>query len=146
MDSYYKKSCNKEITMPAAAIAIQTFGDFLGFNSHLHILASDGCFDKNGTFYSFPNDINAYGLEPLFRHKVLKMLKTKGLITETDKTIELISPWHYSGVLSTVVPYVGSVRGESGNWLSYRDNQELTTKLTGKTSFLLKKWRTKKWA
>ena len=82
MDSYYKKSCDKEITMPAVAIAIQTFGDFLGFNPHLQILVSDGCFDKNGMFYLFPNDINAYRLEALFRHNVLKMLKTKGLVTD----------------------------------------------------------------
>lgn len=33
--------------------------------------------------------INAEDLEPLFRHKVLSMLKKKRLIT--DRTIELIS-------------------------------------------------------
>jgi len=33
----------KEDAVPGAAIAIQTFGDFLGFNPHTHILISDGC-------------------------------------------------------------------------------------------------------
>jgi len=33
-----------------AVIAIQSFGDFLGFNSHLHVLASDGCFYGEGMF------------------------------------------------------------------------------------------------
>ena len=40
---YYKNSVNKKNVMPAAAASIQTFGDFLGFNPHLHILACDGC-------------------------------------------------------------------------------------------------------
>jgi hypothetical protein len=34
--------------IPGSVIAIQMFGDFLGFNSHLHVLISDGCFHENG--------------------------------------------------------------------------------------------------
>jgi hypothetical protein len=33
---------------PSPAIAIQSFGDFLGFNPHGHILLTDGCFYGNG--------------------------------------------------------------------------------------------------
>jgi len=33
---------------PGAIIAIQTFGDFLGFNPHCHVLITDGCFYKSG--------------------------------------------------------------------------------------------------
>ncbi len=51
--------------MPAAAACIQTFGDFLGFNPHLHILASDGCFGEDGMFYASPVKINVEELEPL---------------------------------------------------------------------------------
>lgn len=46
-------------------------------------------------FYASNIDINAEELEPLFKHKVLSMLKKKGLITEA--TIELISSWRHSG-------------------------------------------------
>jgi hypothetical protein len=35
---------------PAAVNAIQTFGDFLGFNPHCHMLVADGCFHENGMF------------------------------------------------------------------------------------------------
>ena len=35
---------------PGAVIANLSFGYFLGFNSHLHVLASDGCFYGNGKF------------------------------------------------------------------------------------------------
>ncbi|MAF34092.1 MAG: hypothetical protein CL941_09115 [Desulfobacter sp.] len=31
-------------TVCGAVVAIQTFGDFLAFHPHLHILVSDGCF------------------------------------------------------------------------------------------------------
>jgi hypothetical protein len=31
-------------------IAIQTFGDVLGFNPHCHILVTDGCFYAKGMF------------------------------------------------------------------------------------------------
>jgi hypothetical protein len=33
---------------PGAVIAIQTFGDLLGDNPHLHVIISDGCFHKSG--------------------------------------------------------------------------------------------------
>jgi len=44
-------------------------------------------------FYASHIDINAEELEPLFRHKVLSMLKKKGLIR--DRVVELISAWRH---------------------------------------------------
>jgi len=46
-------------------------------------------------FYASSTDINADKLEPLFRRKLLSMLKRKGLITEA--TIELITSLRHSG-------------------------------------------------
>ena len=40
--------------IPGAVIAMQTFGDFLGFNPHTHILVTDGCF---------------YGSKGMFRYR-----------------------------------------------------------------------------
>ena len=40
--------------VPGAVIAIQSFGDFLGFNPHLHVLATDGCFYGKGIFRVAP--------------------------------------------------------------------------------------------
>jgi hypothetical protein len=107
---YYKNSVNKENTAPAAISSIQTFGDFLGFNPHLHILCADGCFKDNGIFYAAGTDIKAESLEPLFRHKILSMLKKRGLIGQT--TIKLISNWHHSGfnVYCTGRIYPGSTQ------------------------------------
>ena len=75
LDLYYKKAVNKKDTAPAAISCIQAFGDTLGFNPHLHILAADGCFKDNSLFYVAGADVNAESLEPLFRHKILSILK-----------------------------------------------------------------------
>jgi hypothetical protein len=45
-------------------IAIQTFGDWLGFNSHCHILITDGCFYGKGMFRVAPPP----GVEESGRH------------------------------------------------------------------------------
>jgi len=39
---YYISTCRKEGENPAAVAVIQTFGDYLSFNPHIHILAADG--------------------------------------------------------------------------------------------------------
>jgi hypothetical protein len=41
---YLKSTVPGQDAVPGAVIAIQTFGDFLGFNPHCHILSTDGCF------------------------------------------------------------------------------------------------------
>ena len=81
-------------SVPGAAIAIQTFGDFLGFNFHTHVLISDGCFYGNGTFKVAPK-FHLKGLEALFQHTVLKMLLNKGKITK--ELISLLLSWNHSG-------------------------------------------------
>jgi hypothetical protein len=79
---------------PGCACSIQTFGDFLGFNPHCHIIISDGTFDEQGNF-PITSHYDAHALEQLFRHKVLKMLLEKGAITQWH--IDLLMSWHHSG-------------------------------------------------
>ena len=81
--------------IPGAVIAVQTFGDFLGFNPHCHILLTDGCFyGKKGMFRVAP-PLELKKLETIFRHKVFKMLLKKGKITE--EMIRMLSAWKHSG-------------------------------------------------
>ena len=79
---------------PGAVIAVQTFGDFLNFNSHLHIIATDGCFDGHDNFMvgTLPNSSD---LEELFRAEVFRMLKKERKIN--DSLIENMMSWHNSG-------------------------------------------------
>jgi hypothetical protein len=84
----------KESAVPGAVIAIQSFGDFLGFNPHLHVLCTDGCFYGNGMFRVAPR-FEAKGLEEIFRHKVFRMLLSKGKITED--LVNMLMKWRHSG-------------------------------------------------
>ena len=80
--------------MPGAAVAIQSFGDFLGFNPHCHILSTDGCFYGNGMFKVAPS-FETKDLEAIFQHKVLKMLLCKGKITQD--LVNMLLSWRHSG-------------------------------------------------
>ena len=41
---YLKQTAVFEDAVPGAVIAVQSFGDFLGFIPHLHLIVTDGCF------------------------------------------------------------------------------------------------------
>ena len=92
---YYRSTCRKDDGNPAAVAVIQTFGDYLSFNPHMHILAADGCFGQDGLFYVPSINIDTESLEKLFVHRIFKMLLSKGLITE--RVIELIGTWKHTG-------------------------------------------------
>ncbi len=94
LKEFYQVLVDEDESVPGAAIAIQTFGDFLGFNPHTHVLISDGCFCGEGTFKVAPK-FHLKVLEALFQHKVLKMLLKKGKITKD--LISLLLSWNHSG-------------------------------------------------
>ncbi len=71
---YYISTCIKDDGKPAAVAVIQTFGDYLSFNPHMHILAADGCFSEDGLFYVPSINIDTASIEKLFVHRIFKML------------------------------------------------------------------------
>ena len=91
---FLQETVPEEGAVPGAVIAIQTFGDFLGFNPHLHILGSDGCFYAEGMFRVSPS-FELKDLEEIFRHKVFKMLLSKGKITQD--LVNMLMSWRRSG-------------------------------------------------
>jgi hypothetical protein len=54
LKAFFKTGMRDPKAVPGAVVAIQSFGDFLGFHPHLHILVSDGCFHANGIFSVSP--------------------------------------------------------------------------------------------
>ena len=80
--------------MPGAVVAIQSFGDFLGFNPHCHVLCTDGGFYGKGMFRVAPR-FHRKDLEKIFRHKVFKLLLSKGKITQDLGN--MLMPWRHSG-------------------------------------------------
>jgi hypothetical protein len=80
--------------VPGAVIAIQTFGDFLGFHPHCHVLCTDGCFYGKGVFRVAPR-FDPEDLRAIFEHRVLRMLLSKGKIAQD--LVALIFSWRHSG-------------------------------------------------
>ena len=92
---FIQKAVPEKEPIPGAVIAVQTFGDFLGFNPHCHILLTDGCFYGDKRMFRVAPPLELKKLEMIFRHKVFKMLLKKGKITE--EMVRMLSAWKHSG-------------------------------------------------
>ncbi len=91
---YLTEAVPYDDAVPGAVITVQTFGDALNFNPHLHIIATDGCFYGNGSFIVCPRP-DGKTLDELFRHEVFKLLKSEGKIT--DSIMENMMNWRHTG-------------------------------------------------
>lgn len=77
-----------------AIAAVHTFGDYLIFHPHLHVLAANGLFTPDGHFHRMPAEDLAPAIE-LFRHRFLHALREAKLISP-GKLADLLS-WKHSG-------------------------------------------------
>jgi len=79
---------------PGLILFVQTFGDLVTFNPHIHVLAADGVFRADGVFVVLPA-IPVKLLEQGFRSEVLKLLVAEGAIGERLSASMLA--WRHSG-------------------------------------------------
>jgi hypothetical protein len=107
---FFHETIPEEDAVPGAVIAIQSFGDFLGFNPHLHVLCSDGYFYGDGMFRVAPR-FHTKDLEEIFRYKVFKMLLAKEKITED--LIDILMKWRHSGFNVFCGPRIQPGEGEA---------------------------------
>jgi hypothetical protein len=77
-----------------AIAAVHTFGDYLIFHPHLHVLAADGLFAPDGYFHCMPAEDLAPAVE-LFRHRFLHALREARLIS-LKRLADLLA-WKHSG-------------------------------------------------
>ena len=75
-------------------MTIHTFGEYMGYNCHLHALVADGLFSQSGMFYVAPK-VSTKPLEQMFRVRVIKMLVEEELLAE-EMACKLLS-WKHSG-------------------------------------------------
>jgi hypothetical protein len=80
--------------VPGASIVVQSYGDFLDLNPHLHAIVADGGFFEDNSFRVAP-EIVGKNLEKAFQYEVLKMLKKEGKIN--DAIIENLLSWRHTG-------------------------------------------------
>jgi len=79
---------------PGLVVCVHSFGNLLNFHPHLHVMATDGGFTPEGVFHPLPT-MSLARIEELFRHRVLGMLRRKGLLT--PERIRLMRSWAHSG-------------------------------------------------
>ncbi|MBI5909506.1 MAG: transposase [Betaproteobacteria bacterium] len=79
---------------PGLILFVQTFGDLVIFNLHIHVLAADGVFGADDTFTLLPA-IPAKLLELGFRSEVFKLLVAEGALSEQLAAAMLA--WRHSG-------------------------------------------------
>ena len=79
---------------PAFVLYVQTFGDLVTFNPHIHALVADGVFLPNGTFRVLP-PLPEAALHEALRHKVLHFLCSEGVLD--TGLAERMLQWRHSG-------------------------------------------------
>ena len=79
---------------PGVVVVPQTFGSVLNPHPHAHCLASRGVWDAQGQWTPVPY-IDTIAAEKLFRHKIIRLLKSKDLLS--DERIELLDSFRHSG-------------------------------------------------
>ncbi len=94
MKVFFQEAVPEAGAVPGAVIAIQSFSDLMGFNPHLHVLGTDGCFYGDGMF-KVAHRFDTKPLEEIFRHKIFKMLLFKGKITQ--ELVDMLMSWRHSG-------------------------------------------------
>ena len=79
---------------PGVVSVVQTFGDRANFHPHVHALATRGGWTSSGEWIPVPY-VDERAAEELFRHKVLRLLRRRGLVSE--ERIDLLLSWRRSG-------------------------------------------------
>jgi hypothetical protein len=79
---------------PGLVVCVHSFGNLLNFHPHLHVMATDGGFMSDGAFLPLPT-MSLAPIEELFRHRVCRMLRRKGLLT--PERIKFMRSWAHSG-------------------------------------------------
>jgi len=73
---------------------VQTFGDRANFHPHVHALVTRGGWTGSGEWVPVPY-VDERAAEQLFRHKVLGLLRRRGLLSQ--ERIDLLLSWRRSG-------------------------------------------------
>ena len=79
---------------PGVIIAIQTFGDYLNFHPHLHILITDGAFVGTHTFHAL-HYTDWQQVAELLRARVIKFFVKKEKLSSQEA--QKLRQWHNSG-------------------------------------------------
>jgi len=98
-------------------LTLHTFGDYLNFHPHIHAIATDGLFDRHGTFIALP-DAKLRDLRDLFRAKIFRLLVQRKLLSPA--LVHKFMQWKHSGFnLFRGDPVPGTHRAELEKMAQY---------------------------
>jgi len=80
--------------IPGIVMTIHSYGEYLDWHPHLHLLMADGLFVRSGLFYVLPQ-VSLKPLEELFRARVITFLVDKGLLPPARAN--MLRSWVHSG-------------------------------------------------
>jgi diadenosine tetraphosphate (Ap4A) HIT family hydrolase/ribosomal protein S27E len=89
-----RAAVDDETFRPGMVAVVQTAGDMGNFHPHVHALVSRGGWSRDGEWMPVPY-VDEHSAELLFRHKVMRLLQDKGLLSE-ERT-ELLLSWRHTG-------------------------------------------------
>jgi len=91
---FLRRSLNRPAGQLGMVMTIHTFGEYMGYNCHIHALVADGLFTDNGMFYVAPR-VSTTPLEQLFRVRVIQMLVEEELLA--PEMARKLLGWKHSG-------------------------------------------------
>ncbi len=94
LTAWLRHRTQDSVGQPGLVIAVQTFGDFLLWHPHVHIIATAGVFNAAGTFQLAPPG-GWEELRELWRHTLLRRLQAAGAITEWH--VAQLQAWSHGG-------------------------------------------------
>ena len=94
LKEFFREATADKQAVPGCIVSIQTYGDEINFQPHLHCLVTDGSISQDGIFYPI-SWVDTEKLMRLFRHRLLRRLLANEKITQ--HTVDLLSSWRHSG-------------------------------------------------
>ena len=92
---FFREVTKDPDAVPGVIVSIQTYGrDPVLFHPHLHCLASDGCFSRDGRFHPV-SWVDTEKMMRLFRHRLFQTLLAKEIITTS--IVDLLLSWQHPG-------------------------------------------------
>jgi len=91
---FLRRSLNRPAGQLGMVMTIHTFGEYMGYNCHIHALVADGLFTENGMFYVAPR-VSTTPLEQLLRVRVIRMLVEEELLA--PELARKLLGWKHSG-------------------------------------------------
>jgi hypothetical protein len=114
---WMQTAVNETDSAPGVVLTRHTFGDYLNFHPHIHAIATDGLFERTGTFTPLPK-AQLRHLRDLFRAKVFRLLVQRKLLSPA--LVHKFIQWKHSGFnLFRGDPVPGTHRAELEKMAQY---------------------------